>query len=78
MKNIGVYYFAILLPFPLLIWSAFFDPVIFSFLLISYYLYRGFTDGQRLIDLKLLESNKIYLAFIPFWTSRFFGKLYFG
>jgi hypothetical protein len=78
MKNLLVYYFAILLPAPLLIWYAFNEPVTFCFLLASYYIYRGFIDGQRLIDLNILERSKIHLAFVPFWSARYFGKLYFN
>jgi hypothetical protein len=78
MKNLLTYYVAILIPLPLLVWYTFSDPIIFSALLISYYFYRGFTDGQRLVDLGLISPKKIYLAFIPFWTSRYFGTLYFG
>ncbi len=78
MKNLGIYYIAILMPIPLVIWSAFYNPVIFSVLLFSYLVYRSFTDGQRLIDKGILEKNKIWKAFIPFWTSRYFKDLYFN
>lgn len=77
MKKLLIYYFIILLPFPLLIWSAYNNSVMFTVLLISYFIYRGFTDGQKLIDQGLLDKKSIWKAFIPFWTSKYFRQLYF-
>lgn len=76
MKKIIVYYLAILLPIPLLI-SASGSSKMFVVLLFFYIFYRGFVDGQRLIEKGVLKSNQIWKAFIPFWCSRYFRELYF-
>lgn len=78
MKNILTYYLSILLPFPLLIWSLYYDSIMFLILLMCYVIiYRGFVDGQRLIEKKLINKNELWKAFIPFWTSKYFRQLYF-
>jgi hypothetical protein len=78
MKNLLLYYFQILLPFPLLIWAAFTDARMFVVLLLAYYIYRGFVDGQRLYEKGVIEKKdrwKIWV--IPFYSSSFFKQLYF-
>lgn len=77
MKNILIYYISIFLPLPLLIGSLSYDSMIFFVLLISYVIYRGFIDGQRLIEKELINKNELWKAFIPFWSSRYFRQLYF-
>lgn len=77
MKQLLTYYFAILLPLPLLAWSAFNDTTMFAILLLSYYLYRSFLDGRRLVEKQLISKQELWKAFIPFWTSMFFRQLYF-
>lgn len=77
MKNIIIYYFTILIPIPLLIWSAFNNSILFLVLIIGYAIFRGFVDGRRLTDKKLLDKNQSWKAFIPFWTSKYFKELYF-
>jgi hypothetical protein len=78
MKTLIIYYVAILLPIPLLYWSLFQSSSMFFVLLMSYALiYRGFTDGQRLIEKGLLNKKEFWKAFIPFWTSQYFRQLYF-
>lgn len=78
MKNLLVYYFAILLPIPFLIWAAFNDSYMFTIMLLSYYLYRTFLDGGRLISLGILEPKSLWKSFIPFWTTLYFKEMYFG
>lgn len=78
MKNILIYYLSILLPIPLLVWSLYYNSIMFFILLMSYVIiYRGFVDGQRLIEKKLMNKNELWKAFIPFWTSKYFRQLYF-
>ncbi len=76
MKNLFVYYLAILLPIPLLI-SISNNSVFFTFLLLSYIVFRGFVDGQRLIEKGVIEKKDLWKSvLIPFWSSRFFRQLY--
>lgn len=78
MKNTFKYYFAILLPMPLLVGAAYTDSTFFVILLASYYVYRSFTDGQRLIDKGVITKKEFPKVFIPFWTARYFSELYFN
>jgi hypothetical protein len=78
MKNLLIYYFSILLPLPLLVWSAFNDTLLFIFLLISYIIYRRFTDSKRLIEKGLLSKKDAWKVFvIPFYSTYYFKELYF-
>lgn len=78
MKNLLIYYFAILLPIPLIIIVSNSHSVIFTVLLLFYIIFRGFIDGQRLIEKKIIEKKDLWKSvLIPFWSSRFFRQLYF-
>ncbi len=77
MKNLILYYFAILLPIPLLVYFAMNNSIVFMVLLLSYAIYRGFVDGQRLLEKSIISKNEFWKAFIPFWCSRFYRQLYF-
>ncbi len=78
MKNLLIYYFAILVPVPIMVWSVFNDKMLFVILLFSYFIYRKFTDSKRLIEKGLIQKNNMWKIFIiPFYTSRFFKELYF-
>ena len=77
MKNLFIYYLSILLPIPLLI-SVSNNSVFFTFLLLFYIIFRGFIDGQRLIEKNVIEKKDSWKSvLIPFWSSRFFRQLYF-
>lgn len=77
MKNLFIYYLSILLPIPLLI-SVSNNSVFFTFLLLFYIIFRGFIDGQRLIEKNVIEKKDLWKSvLIPFWSSRFFRQLYF-
>lgn len=77
MKNIIYYYLAILLPIPLLA-SLYTKPSIFVALLIGYVFYRGFVDGQRLIEKNIIDKKDLWKnLIIPFWSSRYYRQLYF-
>jgi hypothetical protein len=77
MKNLLIYYFSILLPMPVLVWSVFYDSKLFVFILLSYFIYRGFTDSKRLVDKGIIMKKEIWKVFIPFYSSYFFKELYF-
>ena len=49
----------------------------FVVLLLVYYIFRGFTDANRLIQKGCIPSNDFYKLFIPFYRSRYFKELYF-
>lgn len=79
MKNIIVYYLAILLPIPLLIWlSKTNNSDWFTILLLVYALpYRTLIDGMRLISKKLMGWNEIWKLFIPGQKIEYTRELYF-
>lgn len=78
MKNLLVYYASILLPIPLLVWGIYNkNATCFFILLVCYAIYRSFTDGQRLLEKKLIDKSDFWKAFIPLWTALFFKELYF-
>ena len=52
-------------------------PTFFFILLLSYVLYRSLTDGERLIEKRLIKKSERWKAFIPFWTSMYIKELYF-
>ena len=77
MKKLFLYYFAILIPIPYLIYLIFTNNKLMIGILFAYVIYRGFIDGQRLIEKSLIEKDELWKAFIPFWCSRFYRQLYF-
>jgi hypothetical protein len=77
MRNLIFYYFVILLPIPILFWTAKTDRLLFVFLLVAYIIFRNFFDGQKLINKNIIEKKELWKAFIPFWRSRYFKELYF-
>ena len=80
MKSLLIYYIAILLPIPLIAWAAYRESMVFLVLLLSYAMvYRGFTDGQRLLEKGLIRKSDFWKVFvIPFWAQgRYFIELYF-
>ena len=78
MKNIFIYYFVIILPIPLLITISKDDSLFFAIMLLFYIVFRGFIDGQRLIEKNVIEKKDLWKSvLIPFWKSRFYKQLYF-
>ncbi len=77
MKNIFIYYLAILLPIPLLIWSLYNNSITFFIILMFNVVYRGFIDGQRLVEKKIINKKDLWKAFMPFWKFKYFRSLYF-
>lgn len=78
MKDLIVYYFAIVLPLPLIYLFAINRMYnLFGIFLFIYLIYRGIIDGRRLINKGLIDSSQHWKAFIPLWTSQYFKELYF-
>ncbi len=80
MKNIFIYYLAILLPIAFIAWYVVgpHDPVIFVVLLFCYCVFRGFTDGKRLIDKGVVKGESKWKVYIPFYINHltYFRELY--
>ena len=80
MKNIFVYYLAILLPIPLLIWiSTTESSMWFAILLLVYVIpYRTLVDGLRLVNKKVLKWNEIWKLWVPWKFRELINDLYFS
>jgi hypothetical protein len=73
-----IYCFTILLPIPLIIIISNDRPITFTILLLFYIIFRGFIDGQRIIEKNIIKKKDLWKSvLIPFWSSRFFRQLYF-
>ena len=79
MKNILIYYLAILLPIPLLIWISRTDNSgWFTILLLVYALpYRTLIDGMRLISKRIIKWSEIWKLLIPGQRLEYTRDLYF-
>jgi hypothetical protein len=77
MKKLFFYYLAILIPLPYMFYLIITKNKLMIGFLFAYVIYRGYIDGQRLIEKSLIKNNEIWKAFIPFWCSRFYRQLYF-
>jgi hypothetical protein len=79
MKNLLVFYIAILAPIPLLLWALNAgNPVIFFVSLGAYIVYRGVTDSLRLSSKNLIKKSERWKYFFPIWyRARYFKELYF-
>ncbi len=79
LKNIVVYYLAILLPVPLLIWvsksgySGWFVALIFIYALP----YRTLIDGVRLVNKKIIKLREIWKLLVPWQRFEYTKELYF-
>ena len=80
MKNIKIYYLAILTPLGvllLLINSKWIDYSLFIILLLVYVLiYRTYTDGKRLLEKDLITKKEIWKLLIPETRIEYFNELY--
>jgi len=77
MRNLTLYYIAILFPFAIVLWFGFNAPPYFVPLLFAYILYRGFIDSKRLMEKGLIEKNEWWKGFNPYYTLKYFKQLYF-
>lgn len=80
MKNLLIYYIAILVPLLLIILylAGPHDPLTFVALLFCCVIYRGFTDGKRLIDKRIVSGRDRRKVYIPFYINhlKHFKELY--
>lgn len=78
MKNLLIYYFAALLPLPLLILLAQTNAIMFTVMLFFYIFYRGVLDSKRLISKGVIPKSAIWkMICIPFYSTYYFKELYF-
>jgi hypothetical protein len=79
MKNIIVYYIAIILPIGLLVWLAITGNTSwFAILLLTYLIpYRMIIDGMRLVEKNQMKWSEIWKLFIPWMRYDYFRELYF-
>lgn len=78
MKNLLLYYLQIFMPIPLMYWSARNeDSSLFLSLLGFYYIYRIFTDYNRLNKKGIIKKYEIFKFIMPFWSIKYFNELYF-
>jgi len=80
MKNIFIYYLAILLPWlPLIWWLRTGQSTLFVIFLLFYSsVYRLFTDGYRLLAKGVIEKKDMWKVIIPFGRAKYFKALYFS
>lgn len=78
MKNLILFYIAILLPiFFIILFFKDMSSNMFVLILFLYFLYRNFIDGYRLFLLNKIKSKDIYKTFLLFYNIRYFKSLYF-
>ncbi len=80
MRNIVLYYLAILLPLMaigIVAQRNGFTATEFSIVLLCYALiYHPSITGLRLIALKKISGSQFWKSFIPFWNLQYFGSLF--
>ena len=80
MKNIKIYYLAILIPIVVLFLLFNFkliDTTLFTILLLIYaFIYRTYTDSKRLLAKKVISKKNIWKFLIPGTRIEFFKELY--
>ena len=80
MKNIIVYYFAVIVPAAVIFFLSLTNAINsnwFVYLFCFYLLiYRTYTDGKRLADKGLVEKKDIWKMIVPGRRLRFFKDLY--
>ena len=80
MKNILVYYLAILVPFIslfILLFTHSINSLAFTILILSWALiYRPVVDATRLIQKGMIPKSDFWKLFIPFYRRRWFKELY--
>ncbi|MGV8945022.1 MAG: hypothetical protein ACOH1N_01215 [Lutibacter sp.] len=80
MKNIKIYYIAILLPLIILFTLRKFEIITWDSSLISFliyvFVYRTYTDGKRLLDKKIILKKDLWKILIPGTRIEYFKELY--
>lgn len=79
MKNILLYYLAIILPIPFLIRISYSDnSLLFTLFILTYFIpYRTLIDGWRLTSKKVLRWKEIWKLWIPWKFGGYIKDLYF-
>ncbi len=82
LKNITVFYIALLLPFlslAVLTRDGTSNSYVFVFLLCTYlFLYRPLLCGYRLISMGIIKKSDLIRNFIPFWNIKYYNLLFFN
>lgn len=78
MKNLYVYYFALLAPALLLMlsWQLLLPELALLLLFIYVFIYRTILDGMRLASKKLIEPRHIWKMILPGMRGKYFKALY--
>ena len=79
MKNIFLYYLAIIIPFAAIVYLAKtdFDSEWLVALLVFYaFIYRTFTDYSRLVSKNIMHKNDFWKLLIPGSRLKYFRALY--
>jgi len=80
MKNIFIYYLAIIAPLGILIWISKTDLINSTFfvLLLFFYalIFRTYVDGKRLSDKNIIPEKDIWKMIIPGKRFEYFRELY--
>lgn len=78
MKNIYLYYLAIFLPIPLIVWIAYSaSSTWFAAAILIYAIpYRTFVDCLRLVDKKVIQFKEFWKLLIPWRYGEFMKELY--
>ena len=80
MKNIKIYYIAILLPLIILFTLRKLEIITWDSSLISFliyvFVYRTYTDGKRLLDKKIILKKDLWKILIPGTRIEYFKELY--
>ena len=78
MKNLGLFYWLITMPFILILAYAYVFKSNFVIFLLLYIVYRQIIDTWRLVAIGAISKRQIWKAFIPFYIqTAYFKELYF-
>ena len=78
MKNIFLYYFALLAPAVALAlcWNILFPQLSLLLLFIYVFVYRTILDGARLSSKKIIGREEIWKMILPGMRGKYFKELY--
>jgi hypothetical protein len=80
MKNIIVYYFAVIVPVVIIFLLRQTNMINSNWFVYSFcfylFIYRTYIDGRRLADKRLIEKKDIWKIIVPGQRFRFFKDLY--
>lgn len=80
MKNLKIYYLAIIIPLIMIFIFYKFQIIDSTYFLILFLIYatiyRTYTDSKRLIDKKIISKNDFWKLLIPGTRIEYFRELY--